>query len=141
MNRLTLTSAADPDFVQNYLQTALAMRHVTIEERRQIRQRGMTLQERIAIVQALETIDGWIYDARAWLAARGLPCREASAAGASMAQGCAAVALAVGPAPSSLESVDRHPAGSLFFEPEMARVATEQELDPHSNPARAHIHA
>lgn len=69
MNRLTLTSAADPDFVQNYLQTALAMRHVTIEERRQIRQRGMTLQERIAIVQALETIDGWIYDARAWLAA------------------------------------------------------------------------
>jgi hypothetical protein len=96
--RLTFTSIADPEFVQDFLQSVLQMRVQALAMKSD---EGHTwdLGMRIAFRgDVLPTIDQWIYDARAWLAAKGIACRKASAGGASMAHGCAAFSPAVGPA-------------------------------------------
>lgn len=86
----------DPDFVRRTLEGFLQARRHALDIRRE-QSATATIAERMAMASVLEQIDRWVFDARAWLSARGLAC-NASTVGASMAQGCAAVFPAVGPA-------------------------------------------
>lgn len=89
----------DPAFVRSSLASFLRARRAALEIRAE-RRATATVAERVAMADVLAQVDRWVFDARAWLAERGLPCNEPaeSAGGASMAQGCAAPSPAVGPA-------------------------------------------
>lgn len=108
MKPSTYDFCRDPDNVASSLASVLRMRRAALQVRIE-EGAAWTIAERIAFAHVLETIDRWIYDARSWFAVRGLPCPRdlgagrspASTEGASMAQGCAALASAVGPAPAA----------------------------------------
>lgn len=82
----------DASFVRRSLTSFLEARVAAMQIRAE-ESATWTVVERVAFAGVLERIDAWIFDARAWLADRGLTCNEpgsTSADGASMAHGCAA---------------------------------------------------
>lgn len=98
----------DPAFVSRALLTSLHVRAAAIRIRAEQRHTA-DLHDRIAMSEVLAQVDRWIYDARAWLSALGLPspslfastttpavegCRGSSPA--AMAHGCAALAVGAG---------------------------------------------